>query len=272
VPFPVSEMHIEREEADLGVLLPIELRNRLRQGNGGEVKVDGEVFYLHRVWDPTDRRRMKRSANHMLRETITARKLTGFPPGAVSLAVNNYGDRLIVRPLRETIEGWSREDGSIFAVSVDWYPDANDSESEWDDADNPAALQANDLVELQALATVASAKNRTTAQRLAYFFDEVREKREVWTLGNEEGWATKANDEGRIYISLWPQARFAAVCAVGLWSGTEPESIPLSTWIEEMTDEFTARNYKICVFPMPGDSGATIEPQAFREELRRATL
>jgi len=155
MPFPVSQSHIDLEEKKIGRSLPVPLRERLHGDNEDEIGVDDDIFYLHPVWDPTDRKRMKRSAGHIARETAVGRKLVGFPADAVSVAVNSYGDRLILRPNSDTFEVWTRSDGATRDVNVTWFPEAGEDEPEEDETDSEegeelGALQASDLVELQA--------------------------------------------------------------------------------------------------------------------------
>jgi hypothetical protein len=77
VPYPVGDDRIEEAEALLGRRLPGGLRDRLMRDNGGEIEVDGypgdnSIWFLHPVWAPTDRRRISRTANHIVGETREA--------------------------------------------------------------------------------------------------------------------------------------------------------------------------------------------------------
>ncbi len=163
------------------------LRERLRRDNGDEIEVDGDVFYLHPVWDPTDKKRMKRSASHIARETAAARNLVGFPAEAVSVAVNDYGDRLILRPKSDTFEVWTRSDGATRDGTVTWFPEfvevemeeeeAGEDETDGDEWEEAGTLQASDLVELQAHTRVQEVLNWPVPRRIGLFFDIVQETR-----------------------------------------------------------------------------------------------
>ena len=61
------------------------------------------------VWDPTDRRTARRTANHLLLETSQARRWAGFPEGAVAVARNGSGDVLVLRAGSDVIEVWWHE-------------------------------------------------------------------------------------------------------------------------------------------------------------------
>lgn len=274
MPFPVSESHMDLEEEKIGRSLPVPLRERLHRDNGDEIEVDDDVFYFHPVWDPTDRKRMKRSASHIARETAVARKLVGFPVDAVSVAVNSYGDRLILRPNSDTFEVWTRSDGATRGGNVTWFSEAGEDEPEEEETDSDEEeelgdLQASDLVELQARVRVQQVLNWPVPRRVEIFFDTVRETREVWTLGDPDGWVEAANAEGRSYLPIWPEARFATACAGGSWPNAVPERIPLQDWIERVTPDLVNRNRRLSVFPSPTDGGGQIEPDAFLAELLR---
>ena len=78
MPFPVDEVLLEAAETQLGRKFPEGLRGRLLRNNGGEVLVryegeepdeDEDTWALHPVWDSTDKRRMKRTVSHIVKET-----------------------------------------------------------------------------------------------------------------------------------------------------------------------------------------------------------
>lgn len=118
--FPVDPSLIAAAESRLERELPEPLRSRLLRDNGGEVGAEDDDWMLHPVWDPADRRRMARTANHIVAETALARQAYGFPPGAVAVAFNGYGDYLVLRPGSAAVELWEHETGACRPVEVDW--------------------------------------------------------------------------------------------------------------------------------------------------------
>jgi hypothetical protein len=125
VPFPVGEDQIEEAEAQLGRALPRALRTRLMRDNGGEIEVDGypgddPVWSLHPVWEASDRRRMARTANHIVRETREAHdSIADLPAAALVIADNGSGDLLLVLDDDEVV-WWDHETGEVEPVTVDW--------------------------------------------------------------------------------------------------------------------------------------------------------
>lgn len=117
MPFPVDPMFIERAERQLGRPLPEALAQRLRSENGGEVEVAGDTWQLHPVFDDSDRKRIARTANHLLRETEVARRWSGFPAEALVIGSNGSGDHLVLIPegnrFRDTVYWWDHETGEL---------------------------------------------------------------------------------------------------------------------------------------------------------------
>lgn len=108
--YPVPESLIREAEARLGRSLPVALRDRLIRNNGGSVRADDDDWELFPVWDATDRRTMRKTANHIVAETQQARtRWIGFPPDAVAVASNGTGDLLVIRTGRDEIERWRHE-------------------------------------------------------------------------------------------------------------------------------------------------------------------
>jgi len=118
--FPVDEIHIVTAENELGRTLPQGLRSRLRRSNGGEVQTATDDWRLYPIFDPSDRKRAARSANHIVRETEGWRCSRGFPAGAIAIADDGAGNALILRAGMDEIERWDHETSELDPVVVDW--------------------------------------------------------------------------------------------------------------------------------------------------------
>jgi cell wall assembly regulator SMI1 len=123
---PVGDEQIREAEEQLGRSLPRELRQRLLRDNGGDVRVtgyaEGEPWWtLHPVWDASDRKRMARTASHIVGETRDARDtIDGLPDGSIVIANNGTGDLLLVLADSDDVVSWDHETGDIEAVEVHW--------------------------------------------------------------------------------------------------------------------------------------------------------
>lgn len=120
MPFPVDDSLIRAAEEELGRRLPETLRLRLARSNGGEITTDDDDWILHPVADPSDRKRLARTASHIIRETKRAREWRSFPEGAIAIAANGGGDLLIVLPGSDEVALWDHETGDHQPASVQW--------------------------------------------------------------------------------------------------------------------------------------------------------
>ncbi|GFK18439.1 SMI1/KNR4 family protein [Corynebacterium glutamicum] len=118
--FPVTEDKILAAEETLGRRLPETLRERLLQNNGGEV-IDNENndWILHPVRDDSDRKRLVRTANDIIRETESAREWDNFPENAIAIANDGTGDLIILLPDDDAFYIWSHEDEPLIKTELE---------------------------------------------------------------------------------------------------------------------------------------------------------
>lgn len=122
--FPTTEARLEAAERELGARLPNVYRMRLIARNGGELSTDDDDWQVFPVFDPTDRRTLSRSANHIVLETRNARTWQGFPAEAVAIASNGAGDFLVLLPARTSglldpqVHVWNHETGQCQPVAL----------------------------------------------------------------------------------------------------------------------------------------------------------
>ena len=118
--FPVAEDKIQAAEETLGRRLPDSLRERLLQNNGGEVIDDeGNDWILHPVRDDSDRKRLARTANDIIRETESAREWEDFPENAIAIANDGTGDLIVLLPDDDAFYIWSHEDEPLIETTLE---------------------------------------------------------------------------------------------------------------------------------------------------------
>jgi dipeptidyl aminopeptidase/acylaminoacyl peptidase len=127
MPFPTTLQYINEAEQQLGVLFPESFRSHLLKSNGGEVEYEDDSWEIFPVFDKSDRKRMARTANHIVNETRQARSWSGFPPNAVAFCSNGTGDRLVFIPdqstaqqLSNTVYLWDHETAQTIVVAEDF--------------------------------------------------------------------------------------------------------------------------------------------------------
>jgi len=120
MPFPITNEEIVKTETKLGVRFPLSFRVRMMRDNGGEIDAADDDWQLIPILDTSDRKRLTRTCNDIIRETTAMRSWRGFPADAYVIAQNGAGDCLILRKyerdsqsLAEPIYLWDHETGDV---------------------------------------------------------------------------------------------------------------------------------------------------------------
>lgn len=123
MPFPIDEKYIAQTEQQLGVIFPPRFKVKMIQMNGGEVIADDDLWQLFPFFHQADKKRIKRTCNHIIVETKQAQQWLGFPTDAIAIASNGSGDLLIfkkldnVQQLEDTVYRWSHETAALKVVA-----------------------------------------------------------------------------------------------------------------------------------------------------------
>ena len=121
MPFELDERFIAAAEAKLGASLPYSYRQAMKASNGGSVRAFNDVWQLHPILDPSDRKRLKRSCNDIVRETEFMRDFPGWPQDALAIAENGGGDRLVLlkkeRHYEPEVYVWLHDTDELVAVA-----------------------------------------------------------------------------------------------------------------------------------------------------------
>jgi len=121
MPFDLAESSVVAAEQALGAMLPTASRDAMKASNGGEVATHDDDWILHPIADSSDRKRLSRTANHIVAETVTCRAWPRFPADAVAIGENGSGDRLVL--LRQgdhfgaAVYAWSHETGELTRIA-----------------------------------------------------------------------------------------------------------------------------------------------------------
>jgi hypothetical protein len=127
MPFPVDEKFVVKTEDKLGVRFPASFRNKMMENNGGEVQTPPDAWNLYPFFDTSDKKRIKRTSNDIVRETNKAREWPNFPEGAIAIGSNGSGDQLIFikktnnhLELNKSVFWWDHETGNINKIADDF--------------------------------------------------------------------------------------------------------------------------------------------------------
>lgn len=124
MPFDLAESFLLAAERELGASLPKTYRLAMLRENGGEIETDDDFWQQYPVADTSDRKRLSRSANHILKETESCRGWARFPENAVAIAGNGAGDQLVLLRQNEVfaaeVYAWLHESGELKKVADDF--------------------------------------------------------------------------------------------------------------------------------------------------------
>ena len=124
MPFPISDDEVRKIETALGATLPPTYRESMMQANGGTVEVDGDTWELFPLRDGSDRKRLSRTANHVLHETQKAQEWPNYHENAIAIAGDGSGDLLVLfqegPEIRPQVFIWSHVDGSLQLTANDF--------------------------------------------------------------------------------------------------------------------------------------------------------
>ena len=97
MPFPVDEIFIKQTEEKLGVEFPSSFKAKMMMDNGGELATEEDDWQLFPFFDSSDKKRLSRTANNIVRETEVAKKWPNFPANCTAIASNGSGDLLVFK-------------------------------------------------------------------------------------------------------------------------------------------------------------------------------
>lgn len=100
-----------------------------------------------------------------------------------------------------------------------------------------------------------------------YFVKKVADFEEVWSLRDNEGWATLGVDENE-FFPVWPKKELADICISEEWKNYYSERIILEEFLDDWIDGLKEDKIRITVMWNNG-SGIDIEWDTLREDLER---
>jgi hypothetical protein len=121
MPFDLAEKFIDAVENALGAALPDDYKAAMRLSNGGELEANDDDWTLYPIADTSDKKRLARSANHILIETQGCREWPNFPVHALAIANNGAGDQLVYlrngSSFSPIVYAWCHETGKLKEVA-----------------------------------------------------------------------------------------------------------------------------------------------------------
>lgn len=121
MPFDLSEEAVVAAENALGARLPESYRVSMKIANGGERTAIHDCWFLIPILDKSNRKRLARTCNDIVRETEQQSSWPGWPEDAVKIADNGAGDALFFKidgdKCLDAVFHWNHETGEINNIS-----------------------------------------------------------------------------------------------------------------------------------------------------------
>ena len=124
MPFTLDDKFLLSAEEKLGAKLPESYRQAMMAANGGEVASGLDDWYLYPIMDSTDRKRLARTCNDVVAESMRLAEWERFPRQALAIANNGEGDQLLFLRSDDrygpAVYCWSHESGELTKVAEDF--------------------------------------------------------------------------------------------------------------------------------------------------------
>ena len=124
MPFTLDDKFLLSAEEKLGAKLPDSYRQAMMAANGGEVASGLDDWYLYPIMDSTDRKRLARTCNDVVAESMRLAEWERFPRQALAIANNGEGDQLLFLRSGDrygpAVYCWSHESGELTKVAEDF--------------------------------------------------------------------------------------------------------------------------------------------------------
>ena len=121
MPFDLAASFIAAAEREIGSTLPTSYVTAMQASNGGELDVLDDDWQQYPIADTSDRKRLSRTANHVIKETQAMLQWPSFPKQGLAIAGNGSGDQLVLLRdgdvFAEAVYHWSHETGALTKVA-----------------------------------------------------------------------------------------------------------------------------------------------------------
>ena len=104
-------------------------------------------------------------------------------------------------------------------------------------------------------------ESSSAEHRIHYFLTRIIEAEEVWSLGDDSGWAIKEVGDKAI-IPIWPYKELATVCAQQAGDNQTAVAVSLEQFVYTVLPKIDQQNIQIEIMPTNNQAGKYIQAQA----------
>jgi len=110
--------------------------------------------------------------------------------------------------------------------------------------------------------------NLNAEDRYSHLLEKIIDSKEIWSLKNNEGFVSMEDSSKKIKIPFWPHPEYAKLFITESWSDCEPQKIKLNDFLEKWLPGMKKDNIMAIVFPIPSESGITIDPNDLLDDIK----
>jgi len=103
--------------------------------------------------------------------------------------------------------------------------------------------------------------------RYSHFIKKVADTEVICSLW-DDGWALADDEKGQSHVPVWPHAKYAELCATGVWQKYQPRAIPIGEWLSAWLPGIQKDRRLVAVFPTPKERGISVQPARMAFDLR----
>ena len=121
MPFDLAASYIAAAEREIGATLPASYVTAMQTSNGSELDVLDDDWQQYPIADTSDRKRLSRTTNHVIKETEVLFQSPRFPKDGLVIAGNGSGDQMVLLRdgdvFAESVYHWSHETGALTKIA-----------------------------------------------------------------------------------------------------------------------------------------------------------
>lgn len=105
-------------------------------------------------------------------------------------------------------------------------------------------------------------------QRYWQFLDDAAQCREVWGLGDQDGWLHVRDVQDHVWYPIWSRRGLAEACAQGRWHHRTASAMALDEFVEVWLARSVSLGHGFLVYPTPVSAGVGISAYELQLALR----
>jgi len=109
---------------------------------------------------------------------------------------------------------------------------------------------------------------KPSQERYIYSVRNIAERGVAWTLKDKKGIVLTGDENGNVFLPIWPYKEYAIKCKIDEWKNCELKKLSLDNLVDEMLPDLSKEGIKVSVFIIPNEyTSATVSAEDFLNNL-----